>query len=176
MGGGQTVRISGAEMSDERCTMSEDIIELIDVHDKLVTEAVDTERERCTRVARTTNVTVCPPAKVGEYIAERIERTASELGPEPPAPEPMTVDALVAKMKDQPGFSLPFWDNLEADLTALVEAQARRDVEKLDEVSSRCHPNASNSWTRGWIAACQDARKGILESAGTCSGGGRRGK
>lgn len=88
-------------------------------------KAVKTERARAKAVARNTVLTGFPFGQVGAYIAEQIERTASE--PEPPPKEPMTIPRLIEKLTS---YNPNDWiRQVTKDLEALVKEQANRDAE-----------------------------------------------
>lgn len=75
--------------------------------------------------------------------------------PEPPASEPMTIEMVTERLQKR-GYVAPDlydWTRLRADLTALVQAQARRDAELL---RTKC---AEGSLGREWA-------NDILEAAG----------
>ncbi len=92
---------------------------------------VEAERERCAVVARNSG---CLGARA---IADKIMATASHQ--QPPAPEPMTITKLMKILRRSFGFEgvpdgYDDWVGVEANLTALVEAQAWRDVHFISNV------------------------------------------
>ena len=145
--------------------MSETIVKIVDEFRRMleegVCETVEAERERCT--------SVIVKAKMDAVRKADYEMTASlrdcehairvpeaKPKPAPPAEEPMTVDEAMAKCRTNFG-----WDGIEADLTNLIRARARRDVELCRNlyvyVGPGCRPD--------WLAACQECERLIRADA-----------
>lgn len=85
-------------------------------------EAATVERGRAMKIATTTQFDVCPPSKLPAFIAERIERGASD-----PEPSPMTIAKVINNLTEAFAQGAPMWAmDLENDLEALVEAERKR--------------------------------------------------
>lgn len=97
--------------------------------DKLEDEAVAGERERCVeRVRQAKRELLSSPVFItrDEAIDAILGREAA---PEPPPPEPMTVERLMEILRSRHasnGFCDTDWPDVKAELEALVQTQARR--------------------------------------------------
>jgi hypothetical protein len=104
-------------------------------------------------------------------IADELRDLDLLAGAAPPAPppEPMTVARMIGILKSRyvcNGFCSSDWPDVEADLTALVQAQARRDAEIIENQLARL-PTSMTEGERNvarWLhhESCRD----ILKAAG----------
>lgn len=135
--------------------------------DEAIRKAIEAERQRNMEIARTTRFDVCAPNKLPLFIAQRIERADITGGVEPPAPEPMTVAKVLAKIRA--GYPIwEDWDDCERDLVRLVQDQARRDAAIIDESLQPLKDAAPeiSGHQEGAIAWLQPCRDKILKAAG----------
>lgn len=103
--------------------MSEDTIGLIDVHDRLLGEAVKAERKRAAGIVE--RRLEQSGYSEGRWFDVLNEIRSGFVAPQSPPDEPVTIEKLLEKMRaGYPIFTT--WDELEADLKALVENEARR--------------------------------------------------
>lgn len=86
----------------------------------------------------------------------------------PPAPEPMTVERLMEILQSRHvanGFCDSDWPDVRAELTALVQAQARRDAEMLRDLEDAIK-SAEWATPAHALRKCREYHDEILKSAG----------
>lgn len=114
--------------------MSDDIIELIDAHDKLVAEAVQAERKRCLTILGDEKIVAL--RRADDNSADALGRCRLAIREPEPAPppveEPMTVAKLLANIRGGP-MTWRHGPDSEKDLIRLVQEQARRDAELVQD-------------------------------------------
>lgn len=126
----------------------------------IIVKAVAGERERCAQIAFDNQ------HLHAQFIGQKILKPVPE-PPESPPPAPMTIETVMVKLRYNIPSTPKFWGEVETWLTRLVQAQARRDAEIIDE--RICVLREANTLTAEEGCAYQWAKRcrmAILKSAG----------
>ena len=140
---------------------------IVAAHDRLVTEAVKAEREKCQKAVADAISDIHakrdPAMRVWRAL-EACRDALEESRTEPPAPEPMTVATMIAKLA---AVSNKNWNTIRGDLQELVREQARLDAAVCEALAivaqGKSTHRAVNEMKTLHYMNCHDA---ILRAAG----------